>query len=248
MSTAAPVRAYSEAVILELVGLIYDAAVDAARWPAFLERLAQLLKGDATKLWMQDVRTHQQGDLTPPPGLDPHYQRLYDEHYATRNVFLQRGASLLQTGTVWPSQRLCPDHDARRSEFFNEWVAPQGLGYGLLGVLFREASVTAMLGVMRPQGAPSFDSEALALVRTLVPHLQRAIDVHRRIATLETRERATRELLDRWTMGAILVDRQQRTAFVNRRAESLLKLNDGLTLRAGTLHAARPPSPARCTR
>jgi len=49
-----------------------------------------------------------------------------------------RGGHLLRPGLVTPSQRLCPDEEANKSAFYNDWITPQDQRYGLLGVLFQE--------------------------------------------------------------------------------------------------------------
>lgn len=41
----------------QLVGHIYDAAVEPGRWPQVLENLSDFLEGAATKLTFQNVRT-----------------------------------------------------------------------------------------------------------------------------------------------------------------------------------------------
>ena len=40
-----------EEQILELVGLVYDAAGNPSLWPAFLERLADVIDGEGTVLF-----------------------------------------------------------------------------------------------------------------------------------------------------------------------------------------------------
>ena len=41
---------HSERIISELIGLIYDAAGDASRWPVFLEKFGQVLNSPANNI------------------------------------------------------------------------------------------------------------------------------------------------------------------------------------------------------
>ena len=51
---------YSEPAILELVGLIYDAAGDARLWSAFLEKLMGVMECAASTLFVQDLSNHEE--------------------------------------------------------------------------------------------------------------------------------------------------------------------------------------------
>ncbi len=111
---------------------------------------------------------------------------------------------------------------------------------GTLGVLFREQSLTSMIGAIRGQNARPFDGDDLSLVRTLVPHLQRAVQLRRLIISLESKEKAVSDALDRWSMGVILLDHEGRVLLMNRSAEAMVRKKDGLTVQADGLHASLP--------
>ena len=230
---------YSKRAILKLVECVYDAAGDGDFWPAFLESFKRSLSAQAATFFVQDLRG--QGLSTVASvGIDPSYTRSYEEHYAGKNVYLIRGNHLLSTGRVCPSEMLCPDREALRSDFYNEWIAPQRQRHGLLGVLFREQSLTSMIGAIRGQNARPFDGDDLSLVRTLVPHLQRAVQLRRLIISLESKEKAVSDALDRWSMGVILLDHEGRVLLMNRSAEAMVRKKDGLTVQADGLHAGLP--------
>ena len=61
---------YSERTVSDLIGLIYDAAGDATRWPMFLEKLGAVLNSSASNLFVQDLRS-QEFSLAAAVGMDP---------------------------------------------------------------------------------------------------------------------------------------------------------------------------------
>ena len=124
----------SDCTLLDLVDHIYGAVEDQALWPSFLEDLAGTLRALATNFFVQDLR-QARGNAFATFRTDPSFSRSYAEYYGKINVFLIKGKSLLQSGKVSFSSELCPDSEARRSEFFNDWVLPQGQGHGLLGTI-----------------------------------------------------------------------------------------------------------------
>ena len=229
----------SERTIFDLIGLIYDAASDSTRWPAFLEKFRQASKASGTNLFVQDLRSQELG-LTAAVGMDPSYQRSYESYYKTRNVYLIQGNRLLRTASVRLSPEMCPDAIALRSEFYNDWIAPQRQRHGMLGVVFRQQSLTSMCGAIRAKSAEPFGPEERSLLRALMPHLQRAISLHRWIADLEAHKAAAADALNHWSLGVILLDNYGRILLLNRKAEEIVSQRDGLALGADGLHATLP--------
>jgi hypothetical protein len=68
---------YSERTASDLIGLIYDAAGDSSCWPVFLDKLGRTLNSSASNLFVQDLRS-QEFSLAAAVGMDPFYQRLYE--------------------------------------------------------------------------------------------------------------------------------------------------------------------------
>ena len=229
----------SERTTLDLIALIYDAAGDTERWPAFLETFRQASRSSATNLFVQDLGS-QEFSLAAAVGMDPCYQRSYENYYKTRNVYLIHGDHLLRTGSVRLGRAMCPDSIALRSEFYNDWIAPQKQRHGMLGVVYRRRSLVSMLGGIRFRGAQSFGEEEVSLVKLLMPHLQRAVSLHRRLADLEKQKTAATDALDCWSLGVVLLDNHGRVLLMNRKAEEIMSQRDGLSLAADGLHAALP--------
>src|SRR6266849_5238665 len=230
---------YSDRAILDLVGLIYDAAGDAERWPVALEELRRVFKSSASTLYAYDLQ-RVNGALAVTIGFDPGYMRAYDAYYATGNVYMIRGAHLLIPGMVCRSEMLCPDEEAIKSEFYNDWIVPQRLGYSINAVLLKTGSVTSIVGLIRARGVKSFSEEDLQLLRLLMPHLQRAVQLHQRITRLEIEKQGASDALNRWSLGIILLDGQGQLLLMNRSAEAILNKRDGLSIDHGQLRTGQP--------
>jgi DNA-binding CsgD family transcriptional regulator len=226
---------HSEQRTLDLIDRIYAAADNQSLWPNFLEHLAETLRCAATNLFIQDLR-HAGGMGSATFNTDPAFNRSYAEHYGKVNIFLIRGKSLLRAGNVCFSDELCPDAEAERSEFYNDWILPQGHGHGLLGVVFNDQSLVGNVGAIRGHSRTQFGREEKRLLGILMPHLQRAVELQRRINQLEALHAGTTEALDHWTTAVFLVDESGRVLLANRSAEEVLNNRDGLFLECGTLH------------
>ena len=231
---------YSQKVVLNLVSLIYDAAGDATRWPRFLEGLAQTLKASSATLFLQDLSNHK-ANTGATVGFDPAFNRSYEEYYGAKNIYLIRGRSQLWQGNVCLSGQLCPDQEVVRSEFYNEWIVPQGHGHGdhgILGVILKEKALTSMVGLIRERSTRRFSADDVSVLSVLVPHLQRSVQLHQRIITLESQKNAAIDALNQWSLGVILLDAQGTPLLLNHSADRILKEQDGLTLNRNCLDAA----------
>lgn len=230
---------YSERTTLDLVGIIYDCVDNEVLWPVFLERFAALLDAKIGTFYIHDTRT-QRGASEIVRGMDPAYDRAYRSYYAPKNVYMTHGKSLLITGNVTTSEELCPDGEVLKSEFYNDWIRPQGLRSGINGVLFNQASLAGSIGAIRTSSAKPFSEMHKRFLRSLMPHLQRAVALKRRIAQLESLQQNTQEALDRWSTGVLVVDHVGHILLANETAAALLRRRDGLSTHRNILHAATP--------
>jgi DNA-binding CsgD family transcriptional regulator len=70
----------------------------------------------------------------------------------------------------------------------------------------------------------------MLLLTTLMPHLQRALALQLRIATLETAAASAMDVLDTLPYGIVLISADVKVLLVNRFAKAIIDQNDGLTV------------------
>jgi DNA-binding CsgD family transcriptional regulator/PAS domain-containing protein len=229
---------HSERNINELIPLIYDAAGNQDLWPNFLSKFAELLRSEVGTIYAQDLH-NQQGRVAAVIGIDAAHQRSYEEYYAAKNIFFIRGKHLLVSGAVCTSDMMCPDRaNLLKSEFYNDFMAPLGMYEGLNGVICKDRNWTGMIGLIRLKHKAGFNDRDVRAFSVLMPHLQRAFQLQRRLSRLEAQQMAAGEALNRWSMGVILIDQQGKVLLMNRSAESILNQRDGLSIAHGELRAA----------
>lgn len=122
-------------------------------------------------------------------------------------------------------------------------LVPAGLTHVLGASLACDDAFFAAVWLARSEARPFTASECTAL-RDLLPHLQRAVAIQRRIAEAEQQAAATSAALNRIALGAIVVDSEARPLLVNRLAEHILDEHDGLTVTPIGLAAANPTATA----
>ncbi|HEU4429253.1 MAG TPA: hypothetical protein VFT98_10910 [Myxococcota bacterium] len=227
-----------EEQLLSLVGRVYDAALAPAAWPAFLEELAETLDGQVAIFGFARAEAPQLS-IQSIARADPESIRLYNAHYGERDPWLLRGFArgFYQTGATGVSEQLVPKSEYVRTEFYADFGERWGIESAISGVIRRDQRSVAMVNVCSRRLAP-YEAEHIALMRALVPHLQRALQLHTRLTNLEAERSATAEIFDRLALATVLLDETGAVAFVNGAASELLSARDGLGVQRGVLSAA----------
>jgi DNA-binding CsgD family transcriptional regulator len=225
--------------LLTLIDRVYDAATHREAWPALLEGLAGAVSCEVAGLNLQDLKGGW-ASLQCQIGADPSWTSRYETYFAPRNIFLAARPDLTFSGAIRNGEAIVPDRQAMRTEYFNDFLRPLGILHAVGMVPLRTGSVVSLLSLMRRIGAPSFADADLALLARFMPHLQRAIAIHRRLETVDLGRSAAGEALDRLTLGVVILDRDGKAIFLNKQSETLLAQGDGLLLNRDGLSCARP--------
>jgi DNA-binding CsgD family transcriptional regulator/PAS domain-containing protein len=226
-------------VALDLVARIYAAAEDATLWDSFLTRLGEVLKARVGAIAFEDLRSHK-ARVATIVGAEPNLIRQYEEYYAERNSWMVPAMSQFGAGGVMTSEMVLPDRELLKTEYYDGFLRRLGVRHFLGTFLFREPAVLSHLSFLRPHRAGECDGLETRLFGYLIPHLQRAFQLHRHLVDLRTEHELTVEALDRVPAGVMVFDAKGKAILVNRSAREILEAKDGLSLRGDGLHARDP--------
>ena len=221
-----------------VVAAAYDSALDPEGWPALLGLLAQAFNsGFADVFARTQDRTRWHG-LAYGLNRDD-YQDVFLGTWVKRNVWGER-RPVEHAGEVLSTREIMPPHELMRTEMYIDYLAPRGLHEGMRMSLWAGEGWVQDISLLRPWSAGPFDRAEQDLARILLPHLQRAAAITRRLREAEPLARAGLAALDGLRHAAFVLDLQGRPLRLNRRAEALVAEADGLVLRADGLHGADP--------
>jgi DNA-binding CsgD family transcriptional regulator len=220
----------------QIVGLehhidrIYQAALAPEQWPVFLESLSRELRASTVHL---HFRLPGNGDpgVDVSLGMDERFADAYRSHFYTLDPWMP-SVVLENDGEVRGLESFVSESELARTEFYNDWMRPQGILHGFGAFLYKsgpEQLVSSLSGFREKSSGP-FQKEDLDRIRPLVPHLQRALAIHSRVQGAESRAGATADALDRIVGGVILLDERGVAIATNRTADRIMAMNDGLVL------------------
>jgi DNA-binding CsgD family transcriptional regulator/PAS domain-containing protein len=125
-----------------------------------------------------------------------------------------------------------------RSEFYHDYLWPNGLGYVGATSLKADSGSIVGLAIHRSRPQRPFELQELDFLDRLAPHLLRTLRLQTRMTELEAQHWADRALCDRLPFAVLLLDERGRVVSLNEAAVRLLAAGDGLTEGRGRLFAA----------
>jgi DNA-binding CsgD family transcriptional regulator len=219
----------------DLIGDVYDAALDHSLWQAVIEGVAHFVRGSGAALFSKDPAA-QQGSVHYEAGIDPYYKQLYFDKYVTLDP-ATTGHFFAEIEQPVAIADLMPYHEFVETRFYREWVQPQGLVDFVSAVLDKSATSVAMFGVFRHERNGVVDDETRRRMRLIVPHIRRAVLIGR-MFDLKAAEAATlADTLDGLSAGMCLVDAGGRVVHANIAGYAILGVGDILRAVDGRLVA-----------
>ncbi|WP_321782781.1 helix-turn-helix transcriptional regulator [Paraburkholderia sp. J94] len=211
-----------------LIDAIYDAGLDARRWPVLFARIARRI--GATHVNLSVLAAHEALPLDDWSGIERGFARRYAQHYGALDPLVPQ-ARRWPTGTLVTDTMIRPQAAHARSEFVQDWVRPQRIHTVAFANVMREDGVAAILGALR-QTPRYYDDDELDLLRALLPHLRNAIRVQRRMALSAQADPLAAldafDALDSLAQCVLIADRDAHVVFANRAASALLAQPYGL--------------------
>ena len=228
----------TEDAMTRIVAAIYEAAIAPERWT---EVLAQLRVMFGTAFAGFIVRNADRSKVDGvAAGLDRDDYRGFLDKFYRGSIFAER-TTKWYAGEVIATSSIVPPKLLERSPMFQEYLNPRDLHEGLrLGISLDEAGVYHFISLMRPWSAGNYTEQELALCRMLMPHLQRAVEIGKRLRQADMLASAALATLDVLRHPVLLLDPDGRVLHANATGNDLLARADGLGATLGELQAATP--------
>ena len=234
----------SEKRLLDLLPLIYQAAADSERWPAFLEQYQAILA--ARNIVLGYAAPDEDRALIVATGADQADIRKYHQYSCP---WLDR---LVQTnwrsGGADASHHLITDAELENTACFSEFLGPRQFHYGMGAAIVAVGAGPALLVILREKQKGPYEDADLAFLRALLPHLSQAFKLYGRIAALESDRRGLTDAIDLLSTGLLILDARGCVLVANRAAQQIVGKNDGLRIERDGLAAALPRETAALRR
>ena len=228
-----------------ILALLYEAALDVARWPAASASIDEACGAVGNAL----VVGGRSGDIY---AIQPLYRgeadydvaREFFEVYYPHDDVLRRRVEM-PDGRLVHASELYADAALRTSAAYNEGWRLLRAQNGINVSFEQPDGLRIFWGLGDPVGGDGWGSAQVGLIERLLPHVLRSVLIRQALAAADALGSGLTGLLDNNRIGAVQLDRGGRVLAANGPALEILRRGDGLIDRAGALDAVLPADRSR---
>ncbi|HEY3698962.1 MAG TPA: helix-turn-helix transcriptional regulator [Spongiibacteraceae bacterium] len=223
-----------------LLALLYQGPLEATPWQNFLPQCRQLFDAKVISLTLRSPAVGDRGvilnQLRPQAGSDSAVSvQLADQNdwavLAYREQFFALDPFVnLPLGKVVTLRELMPDSELLQSEYYRHYLEPIAIRHILGADIGALGAFQARLRLGRAPGEKPFDEEDKALCAMIVPHLERAIDIHARLNRMGSERDLFAGAVEQLAVGTILLDEHGKFLHANQLATQILDERDGIQI------------------
>ncbi len=174
----------------------------------------------------------------------PESQHDWADHWQRNDLWVERtvnhGLSQIVTG-----DDLITSDEMKHTAFYNEWLHRLEIHH-VVGAAFAVGDErVGILGIHRPLDGAHYAEFERRRVGFLLPHLQRALKLSRRLSGVSLAQSAALDALDHVDAGILVVDSSRRIVYANALAEAMLRDEAELGALGGRLVLKQPALDAR---
>lgn len=202
----------------DVIGAIYDCAIDPALWPATCRKIAKLCDSTAGGICVHDLR-HTQNDQLFVFGYQPEFLEKLGAGYMQSPMAI--ADIVADNGDV--SALSMARFAIRDSQFYREVMQP----FGLLDLIWfpalRTGSRVASMHASRSGEAAPYQDREIGLFRLLAPHVCRALAISDVLDIRALKSEMLEQTLNGLAAGVFLTTRDGRVVHMNAAAERQIK-------------------------
>jgi AraC-like DNA-binding protein/DNA-binding CsgD family transcriptional regulator len=224
--------------LTDLIGDIYDAALDQTLWPDALGRLSSFIGGMGASVYYKNAAS-KTGGILQAHGIEHRYRESYFKDYIKLDP-TTTGVLLSKVGEPTSGYDFLSRNEFVQTRFFQEWVRPQGMVDAATAVLERSTATAALFSVFRHERDGIVDDETRRRMRLVVPHLRRAVLIGGLIDLKTMQAAAFADFPAAINAGMFLVDGGARIVHANSAGHVMLDEADVLGAIGGKLATVDP--------
>ena len=217
----------------KLITCIYDAALDESEWTNVLNTLALAIhaeQGHMRLLCTQLNNVRQVYTLNK----DADWTQAYNDYYIHMDPWI-KFVDPYETTLDCTHNRLT-DKEFEATEFYNDFLTTQDVHYGVGGNININDDSTCYVTFQRAKKNKGFEVQHLDVIKSLVPHIKKAVLINEKMRSVEFKHNLVSNTLDQINSPICLVNQYGRVLFINRLAEQLIKVHDGIFIKNNCIY------------
>lgn len=215
--------------ILDLIGKLYDAALDPSLWQSTLEAFARHYDASHAVLMDENFRV-----MTSEVFLGSKSLAVTHNHYNQSVIFTSplRVPVLMtkKVGEIFCPTDLLSPAEYVATRYYQTYIQPNGWGDAILAILNKTDEKVDLFCITRMDTKPMYNAVERAELQMLMPHIQRAFQINRALEKKNSEISDLRAAVDEVATAIFFLDSNAHVAHMNAAARKLLIRNDILSI------------------
>lgn len=227
-----------------IIEKIYAAATEPTLWQECIDAINEVVDGRVGFIYSYNAKTNETTDGYFTSDHNQDYLKRFLDYYVLTNPYPEPIHNRAPAGIPLFDEMVLPREEARQTEYYNDWVKPQGLDITQIGckVVIDQDNFVTLGTHVRPDNYDEQMPYYHDILATLIPHITRAVKINKLIKSQQETTKNLNSVFDRLDLAIFILDRQKKIISSNLLAESLLKRGDIVTLQHGISLCASHPS------
>lgn len=209
-----------------IVGDLYEGALDDAAWERALTGLARLVGGEGPLLISINPTTGQLRRFECF-SYDPEIVARYLSEWLPYDMRIQ-GSLKIPLLEPFTEAQTVGIRQWQRSPIFNEFLYRNDCAWTLNSTLHRQDDKATALAIQATRSRGPFAPEDLDIVRPLLRHVYRALEIKDRFEVTQVHQRTVATCLDTLSLAVLLLDEAGRLMEASERALEILRSDSGI--------------------
>ncbi len=232
------IKAFDHAAVDDLLGAIYEGPMESPPWQTAMEVLRGLMGAAHVTLILRPPSPDSTGIMINTGPVTTQGLESYESHFFAVDPFVR-----LPEGEVVTAEELI-GKEWLQSPIYLEYMKPLDIRHLLGADIYTKEGIECRLRITRPHEDKPFSQGDKALVRFLLPHLKRSIQLHARLDFLECERALFAGTVNRMLLGMISFSQDGNILEMNQEAKRILNEKDGIWL-AGNMLAVESSQESR---
>lgn len=212
-----------------LLGALYQGALESPPWQAALQLLRDRLQAGHVTLMLRPPSPESTGVMINTGSVTQQGVESYETHFFALDPFVRLSENQVVTAEELIGKQWL------QSTVYQEYLKPLDVRHLLGADIYTKDGIECRLRITRGHDAAPFSDADRALVRRLLPHLKRSIQIHAQLDFLECERALFAGAVNRLLLGMVSFDQNGVIVETNPEARRILGEKDGIWLAGNNL-------------
>jgi DNA-binding CsgD family transcriptional regulator len=222
--------------LLNAIEAIHGAGLDQERWPRALAAMREIIGGTGATFEVID-KSRFAPTAFHSIGIPPVGEIEYADHYFAINPRV-RAALMTPTGHVHWDYQILSEAAMHQDPFYADFLPQLDLRYSVAGTIRQTEDELAVFAIQRSPKQGHVGRREIALMQRLLPHVQQAFDVARRLKHAGETQHSLERALDWLADGVMLVRADGAVVYANAAMQAMVRRADGVAIKKGLVEFA----------